>query len=700
MDVKTIIRTSAIIYAEEAKSISSKTIQRKIIESVFVENENKQLTVYEIISETERIFSLSFSYEEIHSLINNQKTKSFHVQMTGNNAEQALISLSNERFQFLKNKKVENNFDNFIQIFIERFNYTTTKKNVENIIQKYLYELLNTNIKLYSKIIKPTPEKNEITIDSTIFDRDEIQIINDFLTWEDTEKNKALFKIISYCIEYALVVNNSNGDNTYLASLRNKQFYLDNNLLYRALGINGNTRKERTLVFFKKCIDSGQELLISKFSKKEFIDTIEYHINNLKKLPFGRIDPKIFSKYCSNPSLYEYYHFWRNGRITYGFDSFYAYIIGEYESLCKRFNILEDYKIPYDESDNEIFNIIEKYKDEIETTKIYGFEQSHRFDAQNYFFIEKKRAKNNKNIQDTKYYLITTDQKLKKWDNEHSANQPITLLPSHWMGLLLKYYSRTDDDYKSFVSFLKLKQHDNSINEHELQAVLSGISEITEDFSRQNKAMEVLVERKFTGVIDSKNPSIIKENAKSFTKDLLEKELEETHISYKQQLESVKKLNEQEKEKLLERNKKYIDEVLAEKAKSGLQDKYGDVIREIKRITTLKRNAEERLEEVYKKKKFYIWTFPVIMSLVLFICVLIFPWDVMEKITWIVSALIIGLTYLYLAVFGKSLNPEKYFVELKEQIKKNVYREFTVDLSELNELKELENELNKKLNKA
>ncbi len=79
--------------------------------------------------------------------------------------------------------------------------------------------------------------------------------------------------------------------------------------------------------------------------------------------------------------------------------------------------------------------------------------------------------------------------------------------------------------------------------------------------------------------------------------------------------------------------------------------------------------------------------------------ILVYFWGEIN-ITWIVSALIIGLTYLYLAVFGKSLNPEKYFVELKEQIKKNVYREFTVDLSELNELKELENELNKKLNKA
>lgn len=698
MDIKTIIRTSAIIYAEESKIISTKTIQRKFVESVFIDNNNKPLVIDNLISEIEKTFNLSFSVEEVLAIINNQKHDYFNTQIKGNGVESVLISLSGARFEYLKSKETINDFEKYIQRFIEVFEHNSTKEDIENAIHKYLYELLNTNINLYSNIIKPSSEKQKITIDAGIFKSEEIDIINDFLSWDSKEKNKALFQLVSYCIEYALVANHANGDNTYLASLRNKHFYLDNNLLYRAIGINGDTRKQRTLVFLKKCIDSGQKLYISKFSKKEFTDTIEYHINNLRKLPFGRINPRIFSRFCSSPSFYEYYHYWRNGRITYGFDSFHAHILGEYEALCKKFNIVEDYKMPYQENDTKVCNEIEAYKDGIEAVKVYGYEESYRFDAQNCYFIEKKREDNNKNIQNTKYYLITTDQKLKRWDDDHSVNQPISLLPSHWMGLLLKYYSRTDDDYKSFVSFLKLKQHENLISEHDLQIILSGISEITEDFSRQEKTMEILVERKFSGVIDSKNPSNIRENAKTFAKEVLEEELIGTHESYKHEIEKVKESNENEIEKLKEESRRYIDEVISKETKIRLHEKYDSVVRETKRILNLKSNAEDRLEDVYKKKKFNIWAIPVGLSLVLFICVLIFPWEIMEKVTWIVSALIIGLTYLYLAVYGKSLNPERYFVGLKERTKKEVYREFTVDLSELKELEELKNSLEKQMN--
>jgi hypothetical protein len=720
MDIKSIIRTSAIIYADETSTVSTKTIQRKFIEAVYIENNNGQLVITDLLTEIEKKFNLSFSIEETTEIINKADVSFFDIQHNGKNVENIIVKLSENRFQYLKNKEITNDFEKFTKEFtVVCVDCKLSDNQIKDILFKYLYELLNTNIQLYLNILKPSNQQHNFTIDSTKFDDNEIWIINEFLSWNNPEKNKALFKIISYCIEYALVANHSSGDTTYLASLRNKQFYLDTNILYRALGINGDNRKQRTKVFLKKCCESGQKLIISKYSKKEFVETIDYHINQLKKLPFGRINPRLFSKYCVSPSFYEFYHNWRNGRITYGFDSFHAFVLSEYDCLLKYYKIDEDYKIPFDENNPEIIAEIENYKNEIQSLKSYGFENSHRIDAQNCYLIEKKRNDNNRNIQDTKYYLITTDQKLKKWDDSHSKNQSITLLPSHWMGLLLKYYSRTDDDFKSFVSFLKLKQHEDLIDEYNLQVILSGISEITEDFKRQDTVMERMVERKFAGIIDYKNPTATREEAKKFAKEIIEDELEDTKKSYQEELisisekylgeinsisnehqeelKSISQKYESDKEQLQIENKRRIEELFAKEQQERTIEKYDFVCSEIKKINKMKDNAMDRAEEDFKNDKFKFLILPFSASLVLLVCVLIFSWDKMEKITFIFSAVIAGLTYTYLAIYGKSFNPSEYFNSIKERNIKKAYQEFMVDLNELKENEELKIELKNKI---
>lgn len=709
MDLKTIIRTSAIIYADETSSVSTKTIQRKFIEAVFIENENKPLSINNLLSEIEKKFSLSFLDDETQAIVNKADKSYFEIKLNGSTIENTIISLSESRYRYLKNKEIANNFELFTKDFSENHaQCQCTDDEIKESLYKFLYELLNTNIQLYSNILKPKDSKNTFTIDSAKFNDNEIRIINDFLSWNNPEKNKALFKIVSYCIEYALVANHSSGDSTYLASLRNKHFYLDNNILYRALGINGETRKARTNVFLRKCIESGQNIYVSKYTKKEFLDTVDYHINQLKRLPFGRINPYLFSKYCISPSFYEFYHNWRNGRLTYGFDSFQAFIIGEYENLIKRYKIEEDYKIPYDENSDIVRNKIDVLKLEIQNSKLNGFEESHKFDAQNYYLIEVKRGENNRNIQDTKHYLITTDQKLKTWDDNRSKGQSVTMLPSHWMGLLLKYISRTDDDFKSFVSFLKLNQHEDLIDENNLQIILSGISEITEDFRRQDTVMERMMERKFSGIIDPKNPQNTRFEAKKFAKETLEDELEKTKLAHKETIENteleheseIKTISEKheiEKDQIRVDNKKHIEQLFEAERKIKEKEKYETVCKEIKKIKKLMANADERAEDDFKKEKFKFLSIPISLSLILFICVLIFDWNVMERITWIASALVVGLTYTYMALHGKSFNPEEFFVALKAKIRKRVYREFTVDLTEIAELEELEKDLKEKI---
>lgn len=79
-------------------------------------------------------------------------------------------------------------------------------------------------------------------------------------------------------------------------------------------------------------------------------------------------------------------------------------------------------------------------------------------DAKNLLFIRDLREKydsmNNK-VMETIYFMISTDSKLMDFSMHHFKGETILcMLPSYWHTILLKYSARTDDDFKSFVSFL------------------------------------------------------------------------------------------------------------------------------------------------------------------------------------------------------------------------------------------------------
>jgi hypothetical protein len=144
---------------------------------------------------------------------------------------------------------------------------------------------------------------------------------------------------MSYSVEYSMLSNNIGNENILLQSLRNKVFYLDNNVIYRAIGINGEDRKNRILTFLRKCKESGQTFVVSKYTINEFKETIRHHINQLQRVPFGKINPTLFRKYAVNPSIYEFYHQWRRDRTAYGFDLFSGYIQGLYQSFLTSFKV-------------------------------------------------------------------------------------------------------------------------------------------------------------------------------------------------------------------------------------------------------------------------------------------------------------------------------------------------------------------------
>lgn len=697
MEIKSITRTAAIIYADSMANRTTNTIKKRFVESVFVNNSNALLTLSELVNKVEEEMGLMFSEDEIRPIV---KDETLFMEVLNKSSEDIKYNLQDKRYTTLCSKPIDE-IDDVIETYFstqEKNPVHFTKETFKDLIYRYLHSILNTHISAYSHFVNPTKAVTIPRLNSEKFEDEEIDIINNFVRWNNETKNKAIFKLINYCIEYAIVVNNSSED-VLSKSLRTKVFYLDNALLYRALGINGETRKKRTISFLRKCKESGQRFVISKYTRQEFFSTVDYHLRQLNSsTPFGRITPRAFKRYANGDGFYQFYHEWRNGRINYGFDIFKTHIHTLYKELVKQFDIEEDFKVPFDEKEEPV--IISTYKEEIQAIKRTNRNEPHLIDARNMYWIECVRKGNNIDVSSTKYYFVTSDQKLQSWDGEHSVNQPLTLLPSQWMGLILKYVSRSSDDYKSFISFMNLPKDSSVISEDELQSVMAGISEMTEEFTKQETIIESMVEIKFEDILKGD----IRENAKVFAKDRLEKDFERQMAEKEEESinrlakkdeerEEIEKLHQQMLAQIREEAKKQFEE--AEKDRK--RDKLQSIIREIGSLEVRKTNAEDRAWKKLVWRKWLVTAFVIIPVCTWLYIVYKNDWNLMEKRAYFPPAIWGVVMFVGAMIYGQNCNLQKYLEKLHEELKNEEYLAFGYSDSEYAELLDMRDRLKKEL---
>ncbi len=63
--------------------------------------------------------------------------------------------------------------------------------------------------------------------------------------------------------------------------LHSKEIYIDTNIIFRALGINGESLKSVMIAFLKKCCQARIKVKISRFTKNEFDNTIDHYISKI-----------------------------------------------------------------------------------------------------------------------------------------------------------------------------------------------------------------------------------------------------------------------------------------------------------------------------------------------------------------------------------------------------------------------------------
>lgn len=594
---KEIFRLAAVLYADNNYEVNPATIHRKILESVFLDNDNSELTVHAIIEIIEKDFNFVFDFEEVSEIILQNQTSHF---LVGKNAAgDLLVSLTEKRLQLVKSKLTTNNIDYFIILFLDAHKELVGQLDGKGIIYKFLYEVFSNNISSFSKLIDYKKDLDgAINIDES-FNSVEKIIINTFLAWDNDGKNKAIFDISSYALEYCMITNKHSNQTFHLKSLKNKEFFLDTNVLFRAVGINGDNRKARTTTFLEKFIEAGEKLFISKFTEQEYKSTLKYYCEQISRKSYSSIDPRVFARFQKNSDFYDFFHKWRIGRGNDSIKLFEAHLLAEYETLKSRFKIQEEYSVGYNETEELTVRKISELAADIFSFKKTENSYYNRFetaetDAKNILMIREKRNGQFRNIFETKYFFISSDQGLRRWDFTRTDSTPAVLLPSQWMSILLRYINRTNDDFKSFVSFLNLSQRETHINNENLQLILLGIGEITKDVERQAIIIETMVGKKFRGILDqSYSEEEIIEHAKSFAKTELDLHLDSA-ILEKQNLELT-----------LENQK--------QGAKAALSEQQ-IVTAKAKDIELQNRRLKGTLVKKYVDKHLFIWKLPTVLA--------------------------------------------------------------------------------------
>jgi hypothetical protein len=661
-----LFRLAVVLYADNNYDVKLNTVHKKIIESVLLECGQKEFSVNQIIDFCQKNYKIVFDEKTIMEVV--KKNTDEFLSIHRNN--DTFICLSEKRKQSLNSKINNKTIDFFIAEFIKEYQELTSNVDTKFILYKFLYAIFTSNAESFQKLIDTKRISETFNFGTTNYTEKEKEIINNFLQWDNAEKNKAIFDISSYALEYCMLTNSKSTNSIQMDNLRNKIFYLDTNIIYRALGINGENRKNRSITFLSKFSESKEQLIISKSTDIEFRKSIKSHIDRIKRYNSPRVNSKVYQEYSKNiqPDIFNFYHNWRIGKINPSLELFEAYILGLYDTLIKKQNITVDYSVPYNAKDKKVTEKIDGY-----TTDIYNFKSkegevlgSSEYDAENIYLVECKRNGKVVNLFDTKFFLISTDQGLRRWDYQRLNQTPIVLLPSQWLSILLRYVNRTEDDFKSFVSFLNLKNNEILIDNEKLQIVIAGISEMTTDLETQRNLLNNIIENKFNDVL-SKESSYdeIFDNSKKYAKTKLEEQIEElnkkneTLSNSHTALEANQKKISQQLEKQQEETDIKIKNIDAKK--SSEKQKLLDENKQLKEQLQNQHIANE----IKKWKRTAYWFIPLILIIIIFFLLQFFfencEWNFVQKLVDFIDSNPSEtkrnwLMYLNVALFG-SLMP-------------------------------------------
>lgn len=530
---KDLFRFSATLFAETSNEYSSLDSQLQMLKCIFLQKDNEPLSPEEIVVQLLDVFKYHISDDEVEGVIKSHK-KTFETVLVDDNTSYRLLDSVLEATK----EAQKNNIDSYIKEFIHKFEIAD-EDTATSAIYNYLYELTTTNINTYKLLVSGKSETHfsdsELSVDIGYMTEIEQKYVHDFIAWEDGDKNIALTNIVFTCLEYCLLINGDKPNRLLDNSIRKREIYLDTNVIFRALGINGSIRQKTVRAFLHKCKQARLKLVISHSTKKEFFDTIDYYLNEIRRYPRGNVYSGAYEQ-LSDYTLFNHYEEWRKTHPAMSLMYFKSVIQSSYDKMVREFGIVDDEKIPKIIYDSEEFKqvrnsysaTIKKLKDELHDRYVseddrYSLKDSH--DATVVHYVEIKRDDNH----DSDLFFVSSDKILRYWDLSRSEKEyPVVIYPSQLFLVLIKTCGRSENDFDSFVSFINVRSAHHQMPAEKANVIISGISTITEDIKTQEILVSAICGGEYQNVFqDIQTNDELYEAVQEVCKRYLEDELKE-----------------------------------------------------------------------------------------------------------------------------------------------------------------------------
>lgn len=656
---KDLFRFSATLFSETSNEYSSLDSQLQMIKCLFAKNGNEPMTEEEIAVQLLDIYKYHISVDEVGGVIKGHQ-KTFETVLVDDSVYYKLL----ESVLASTQEAQKNNINSYIEKFIKEFDIKDNDM-CSNSIYAYLYELTTTNINTYRLLISGKNEQklndSDLSVDISYLSGVEQQYVHDFISWDDGDKNIALTNIVFTCLEYCLLVNGDKPNKLINKSIRKREIYIDTNIIFRALGINGPIRQRTVKSFLEKCKQAKLKLIISHNTNREFFDTVNYYIEQIHKYPRGNIYAGAYEQ-LTDYTLFNYYEEWRKDHPTMSMVYFKLFIQSSYEKMVKEYGISDGEKIPRTIYDSEQFkqvrnvysSTIKKIKDELHDRYVseddrYSLKDSH--DATVVRYVEMRREE----TQDTDIFFVSSDKILRYWDlSRPDKEYPVIIYPSQLFLVLIKTCGRSENDFESFVSFINVRSVHQQMSAEKANVIISGISTITEDIEAQEILVTAICNGEYQNILqDSQNNDELYTAVQEVCKKYLEDELKEKQdqITSLQENASIntKRILTLEENAVLHEKEITSLRGQVEKQASDMDERDKLIEKQNREINARKKTSEEHKEQIcsFAEKKIRIklvfkwYVFPI-MTAILAISYILFilfqfvacdaTWNIITKI--------------------------------------------------------------------
>ncbi len=468
-----LFRVNCLLNDESSKNFND--IILSVVYEVFFENNNESKTIEEVYNFLKKYLMISIEFDVLNELIKSSKAFEYD-----NLCTPIQIKLKVDKYSEIEDAILKNEIYVHIKRYVDSSSLDSSfEKSIEELLYAATFENINSfSINNLKTILPDVSDKS--------FSPKEIEVFNDFLEFDDYEKNKAIYNILSRAVEFAILTSGKGIVEISKDLFSDKTFVLDTNIFFRIIGIGGEERSDSTYSLLEKCKEIGIKFQYTSKTRIELnskLDQIVLYLNttkskeNIEKLAeISEKNPEIF-----NDDFIVHYARLKSKKIINSVEQFQRKLLTDFETVLKNLDI----SLTNDDSihQGEMAKLSKVLLSRKKEMKIYYSRKASEVDSYNILFVKKIRSQNNYNFSDVKSFYLTSDRSLNSIiATENKSKIPETILPSQLYILCKPYFnSGSESDYEEFVKFIKKRKTGFKHSGVKVIDFLNSAREITSD---------------------------------------------------------------------------------------------------------------------------------------------------------------------------------------------------------------------------